>query len=230
MISLRNAFCAAAVFFSTIHGAQALTSATYDVSNATNTHGLWLAGDAGLGNYFSITSGLFTVDAGTGTALLQMSASSSSLAGAGFDVDVQFDYLCAGSQVGQAGCDSFELPQIDGNVDTDADDQADWEFFLINNGTLTGTGALDGLLISINTRPDDGSKPFRFGEGANWFDWDFGASGWFNFEVVVNNSGYSVHNSRGDLNLDLTPVPVPAGVWLLLSGLAGLGVTRKKAA
>ncbi len=214
--------------------AQALTSAQYDASNAIASHGLWLGGDTNLGHRYSISSGQFSIDAGTATANLALSVYSETLDNAGFEIDVSFSYVCSGIDAGLPGCGDFTVPQDDGLVDTTLADQQRWEFFELDGGTFSGTGALAGLELAISQRPGDGSKPFRIGEGANYFDWDFGGSGWFSFLLVANPTGLSLgaDSGNGDFNLDLTPpaaVPVPAGIWLLLSALGAVGVSRKRA-
>ncbi len=212
--------------------AQALTSAEYDASNAIASHGLWFGGDTDLEHRYSISSGLFSIDAQSETANLALSVYSEALDNAGFDIEVSFSYVCAGIDAGLPGCGNFAIPQDDGLVDTTLADQERWEFFQLDSGTFSGTGAFAGLELAISQRPSDGSKPFRVGEGANYFDWDFGGSGWFSFVVVSNPNGLRLGDSgNGDFNLDLTPpaaVPVPAGIWLLLSALGAVGVSRKR--
>ncbi len=47
--------------------------------------------------------------------------------------------------------------------------------------------------------------------------------------TVSDNAGQDLGTLNGwYIELDFAPVPIPAGVWLLISGLAGLGLARKK--
>lgn len=97
-------------------------------------------------------------------------------------------------------------------------DSASWQFFQSITGSLTGlAGTVVGTVLDLSHRT---GTPFpQLGNGANDKNSGFGFSTWFS---VDNRPG-----QYGDINLNLSPVPLPAGVVLLLTGLAGLGAARR---
>ncbi len=122
----------------------------------------------------------------------------------------------------------------------------EFEYFKLTSGSLTGTGGqLANFGLVFSQLPSNGSKPMQLGFGANNKPGgtnlvnlaiaDFGLSVWFS--VVVNQANNDLQqqsfldfnegttlSQRGDINLILTPVPIPAALPLLLTGLAGLGL------
>ena len=134
-------------------------------------------------------------------------------------------------------------PQFDGLTAAEAQDRVDmWNFYTIDSATLTGVmGSLvDGLVLTLTDKTDGNHLP-QLGLGANAFDQDnLGFSAWFNW---VSNQGadatygdYTFAGSgNGDFNmdvnnggvLDIAPVPLPAGMWLMLGGLGALGAVRR---
>ena len=112
-------------------------------------------------------------------------------------------------------------------------------------GTMTGTGILAGLNLSVTRLPANGSDATQVGSspgtgtrGANNKNDNLGMANWFKITVdssacgtfcTTNASEISSLNGRqGDINVDLAPVPLPAGMLLLLTGIAGLGAARRR--
>ena len=107
-------------------------------------------------------------------------------------------------------------------------DTTGWDFFSIVNATLTGIGGVvDNMMLTLTQKPSDGSMPAQLGVGANDKRVDvFGFSTWFEWyrtDQLADNYGRSGY---GDVNLELQPVPLPAGVWLLLAGVGAFGAVR----
>lgn len=97
-------------------------------------------------------------------------------------------------------------------------DSANWQFFQSITGSLTGlAGSVLGTVLDLSHR--NGTPYPQLGNGANDKNSGYGFSTWFS---VDGRSG-----QYGDINLNLSPVPLPAGVILLLTGLAGLGAARR---
>lgn len=214
--------------------ALAVPVGSWDAYDAKKSHGIWfnkkLKYNGKKDRTFNIQAGtMFTVDA-TGAAYLTGSAYSSKLGG-GFNFNVGFNWLCNGVSAQAGTCGPVQANQTSfGGVSVPLAQQASWDFFeMAGPQTLTGFGNLSGLDITITQYPGDGSKPFRIGEGANWFDLNqYGGSGWFSVSSILNNSNAKTNGvSRGDFNLDLVAVPEPSTVFLMGLGLVGVGLTRR---
>jgi hypothetical protein len=76
-------------------------------------------------------------------------------------------------------------------------DASSWLFFMVDTASSSITNS-DGTSIVISTQM---GMPAQVGIGANGKNIRFGASGWFDYEVMKN--GASVFNGSMDINLDL---------------------------
>ena len=105
-------------------------------------------------------------------------------------------------------------------------------------GTLTGTAgnAFDGLVIDIEMKPLalPNRKPGQLGYGGNWTTDDFGYSNWMYWSITQNNTNINLGplntQYHGDVNFTLVATPIPAGLPLVLTGLAGLYALRRRKA
>ncbi|MEO9575670.1 MAG: VPLPA-CTERM sorting domain-containing protein [Tateyamaria sp.] len=101
-------------------------------------------------------------------------------------------------------------------------------------GQITGEGALSSVVIDVVMRPlnfPNDYKPGQLGYGANWWDQEFGYSNWFKYSVLNNTSGVGRTSSDwkgGDINVNLVPTPLPAGLPLVLTAFGGLYVLRRR--
>ena len=202
----------------------------YNVESArtgSNDHSFWLPNFLGSGatNYwqFDTNGGLF-VHSGT-TATLTGRIQNNVQSNAYFDVDVSFSFLERGGRApkcefGSTACNS---PSYKFKSDH-------YDYFDMGAATLTGEGDLAGLILSLAIRPANGSFPLQVGYGANNKDIDaFGGSSWFFWSVVQNTNGVAIgSDTRGDINIALSPVPIPASLPLLLAAIAGLGFAARR--
>lgn len=207
----------------------------YDVLNANGgEHGVWLNrflidsnGNtlSGNYNYWGIADGSFVYDGMNATLTADVVNYGDSDLTLTLNMDLTRTLTAPASpKCEQGGCDT-----------------SDWEYFTIDpTATLTGYGDLAGLVLEMTEHPSVGVHPPQIGIGANsktnselgfavWFDWTVtsGANG-----VAGSDYGFdgtSLGNSQhGDINIALAPVPLPAGAVLLFTGLAGLGVMRRR--
>ncbi|MCH1581613.1 MAG: T9SS type A sorting domain-containing protein [Flavobacteriales bacterium] len=80
------------------------------------------------------------------------------------------------------------------------DDHINWEYRLIESGTLTGTGDYSGSSLSLTHAPSNNYYAGQFGLGANNMNDEYGYSGWFVYSGQFNESEIA---GSGDLFGDL---------------------------
>lgn len=241
-IAAAAALVSAGVLAATSAGAATIYEGNYNaesVQTGSNQHTVWLPGLFGnQGNaarywQFDDMGGLFDVAANNATATLTGGIVNNVFAD--YTMDLQASFTLRNPNVPGTGGPKkggIKAPLTNDIVDT-------WSFFDIASATLTGTGLLDGLTLTLKAYPDADTHPFQLGLGANDKDNGLGASGWFHWVAettdayeqrvgtpTVYNSGNSPAGSHGDINIQLEAVPLPAGAWMLIAAIAGLGTMR----
>jgi len=71
---------------------------------------------------------------------------------------------------------------------------AQWMYYIMQagNAQLTGWGSLEGSSLNLNHAPSNQYFGFQVGEGANNYNADYGAGGWFNYSGVFLYQGQPV--------------------------------------
>lgn len=194
---------------------------TESVNTGPNLHTFWLPNlISGESNYWQFDSSGGSFNHTGPTATLTGTIVNNSNAMKRFDVDVSFNFLQKGGRVPKC-----ELGGACGSAQY-LTQSAHFEYFTYGAATLTGLNMLSGLTLALSIAPSDGSLPPQMGYGANNKDLnEFGLSTWFHWNITSNTTGSHFKNyGQGDINLELTPVPVPAALPLLASALAGFGL------
>ncbi|MEM6373247.1 MAG: VPLPA-CTERM sorting domain-containing protein [Pseudomonadota bacterium] len=222
----------------TAFAASAATEEYYATSavGSGSDHSLWIMGGFGdLGSDFDFDpAGLFTIDdTDAGTLTGRAVSQTSGYSGTGFDVS--FTY-------GTAPFTPAFKPE-NGSAPG-----ADIRYTFLTGGTLTGFGDLLGLTLAVLAKPLTGPEAAQWGSsmdgsttGPNNKNANFGMAHWFMVDSIDNActtsfcATYSgdiadLLGRQGDINVDLTPVPLPAGLPLLAAGIAGFAVLRRRKA
>lgn len=196
----------------------------YALQNAFTSHGLWLPGFLG-DRRWSVDSGLAEYSDG---ALSLDGTVSQTIGGTEYSMDFDIDLTETtdapnGLVCGTATCNSATTEMRDNIVHFDMGDNPIM-------GTVTGTGLLDGLVMQLVMRPLDGNgrKPGQLGYGGNWRNLDFGYSNWLSWNVTQFAKVKTGSSGNGDINVDLIPAPLPAGLPLVLTGAMGFYAVRRR--
>lgn len=98
----------------------------------------------------------------------------------------------------------------------------------------------DAEYFNLGGHPLDRVRSLEIGVGVDGRDIDFGAfSGSNTYTARIFGDGSTINvsffdsfygDNRGSLNVTLASIPLPAGILLLLSGLAGLGIASRRKA
>lgn len=195
---------------------------TYGAEKA-NSHAFWMPG-----LFSSVSSNwTFTGDSGVfnyhgGSMKLSGTIGNTDVAGGSFNVDVNFDY--SGDKGGRTP--KCEFGGYCSNATYVANSDQFEYFDYTDNVVLNGMGALAGLVLKLTLYPDSGLYPPQLGYGAdNKNKTAFGMSTWFTWDVLqnTNNVVLNKQTGKGDINIKLTPVPIPAALPLLAGGLGLIG-------
>lgn len=120
-------------------------------------------------------------------------------------------------------------------------DPSSWTYLDFLDGTFAGVegSVMEDIVYNIS---DNANHRPQLGYGANALEKeDFGFSMWFMFDLDGNSplsamsafSGdtYAFNSSgRGDINVDVSAVPLPAAGWLLLASIGGLAAAKRRRA
>ena len=222
-------FIAALAVAATSFAAVSAQAATYQATSAVGSgsdHSVWLS--QGVSNTLTnrdfdfMPDGILELDANYNGTLTGSVVSQDASVNGGFDVVYNF-----ASANGMAPAAAFKsengsvLSSIDG--------------FLANmtGGTLTGTGDLLGLVNDVTlTRGGPGTYAVQVGSGengqngANNKNTDFGMAFWFvsnavstNCAICDSSTAKRLGGVQGDVNISLSPVPLPASGLLVLGGI-----------
>ena len=177
-------------------------------------HAIWFA--QGTNDYVFAPGAGSLIEYDDGTAIISGTVYSISQPGSGFAVELLLEGRTSIAPPDSPKKELFDSAYIEnfGPVDT-----ATWYYYESFTGSMTGVGDLDGVFYTLSRR----GAAFQIGVGASGKNLEPGASGWF---WATDAHGNEI---RGDLNLNLTAVPVPAALPLMLTALVALGLTRRRA-
>ncbi|MEO9650390.1 MAG: VPLPA-CTERM sorting domain-containing protein [Roseobacter sp.] len=109
---------------------------------------------------------------------------------------------------------------------------ADTYFMTLAGGSLVGFGDFAGSTFSVEVAPTPSEDGYavQVGTGANNKNDYYGLANWFTLDAgsCATDFCLAADGTRGDVNLDLQAVPLPASGLLLMAGLGGLAVTRRR--
>lgn len=198
-------------------------SSTTTVNCSNSPHGLWTSSyqNTGCEQYFDFQTGsTLTIDGGTAT----LNATAINNAGLEATINLIFgEYQNHYSNVKEGG----------GTYNPGATDGSDWDFFsTIESGFISFSNGETFAPLLVN---QGGTSPvMQIGLGADDKTTGFGASAWLDpYFVIAPGELASLdpqqYGNHWDLNMTLTPLPIPAPFILFASGLALLSFMRGKA-
>lgn len=189
--------------------AQWAVSDTSEVNCNGSPHGFWtnnlFGGKPACNDYFSFSNGSVLTEYDDGTAILDATAVNQ----IGYTADIFIEF--GSFSVTQPSVKTGGGPEL-----------ASWYFYqtIVDSSIIINDGVDTEYFVDIA-----GPYALQIGDGANDKTSAFGGSVW------LNETGGKYTGGHWDLNMDFSPVPVPAAVWLFGSGLLGLvGIARSKPA
>ncbi len=204
----------------------------YDVSNANNgQHGVWLKdfveGQGSSYDYWGILDGHFSYAEGKAT----LTGNVQNQGDAALQMYLNMEFMVRHDFAGAPKCEWG---------DGCPPSAADWEYFSITSGSLSGTGILTGLELTLSQFPDPSyaDHPPQLGIGANsksktemglatWLAWT-GVDQTSNVHYSFDLESEVYRGQHGDINIALEAVPLPAAGWLLFAAVGGLAAAGRR--
>lgn len=201
---------------------------TYDATSVTtggNLHSVWLVDFLGSGadRYWQFEGGAGELVVTDTSATLSGTLVQNSNSDNKLDIVAEFGFR----GTGPAGHTAAGLKCGGG-----CGDAANWDFFDFVSGSLTGAStSLAGLSVSlmgqINANGDE--YPVQLGNGANDKNAGLGLSSWFRWYSDGDDTFFDGRaRGRGDINVNLAPVPLPASGLLLIGAIGAVGAASRR--
>ena len=114
-------------------------------------------------------------------------------------------------------------------------ENASTSYLHLVSGQLTGFGVYENANFVATAFPDPENEAYatQLGFGANNKNDNLGLANWFTITAAADCTSWVCDQAegevRGDVNIDLAPVPLPAAGFLLLAALGGMGVAGRRA-
>jgi len=97
------------------------------------------------------------------------------------------------------------------DLGTAGDEYLNWQYFILDNGTLTGWGDWSGTSLTLSHAPEIFYYGFQLGNGASNVNSEYGIGGWMYYSgTIINpeNGNVIEINGAGDIALDLDCCPM----------------------
>ena len=113
-------------------------------------------------------------------------------------------------------------------------ENASTSYLHLVSGLLTGFGVYENANFVATAFPDPANDAYatQLGFDANNKNDNLGLANWFTITAAADCTSWVCDQAeggvRGDVNIDLAPVPLPAAGFLLLAALGGMGVAGRR--
>ena len=167
-----------------------------ETCNGYDPHSLRIFALPGGAEFYTAAGPGLVANNADGTLTLTQSVLAADGSSAGWDIAVTY-----GAALGWADWSSQSFPTgYKRDCGDLIDDHLNWEYRILQSGTLTGTGDYSGSSLSLSHAPSNNYYACQFGLGANNMNDEYGYSGWYTYS---GNFGDSDVMGSGDLFGDL---------------------------
>ena len=168
-----------------------------ETCNGYDPHSLRLFGLAGAAEFYVAAGPGLVANNADGTLTLTQSVMATDGSNGGFDLVITY-----GAALDWAAWSSQSFPTgYKRDCGDLIDDHLNWEYRILESGTLTGTGDYAGSSLSLAHAPSNNYYACQFGLGANNMNNEYGYSGWFTYNGTFDgNMVMGSGDAFGDLD------------------------------
>jgi len=160
-----------------------------ETCSGLDPHNLRLFNVGGLSELYAATEAGLVRNMADGTWVLEQTVMALDGSGGGWIIDVTY-----GEAMDWDEWQDYETPSGNGNTGYKLDcgtaledNHLDWEYRILQSGTLTGIGAYDGSQLTLTHSPQNHYYAGQFGESGNNQNTNYGYSAWVFFSGTFNN-------------------------------------------